>query len=77
MTIVGAMVVGPEFGPLAAAAVALVRKDFRLVRRSATALVGVFISVTTIPAVGFAVAATTGEPHGNQACATVPPVRKR
>lgn len=38
VTIVGAMVVGPEFGPLAAFAVAVVRRDFQLVRRSAAAL---------------------------------------
>ncbi|MEV6426995.1 DUF389 domain-containing protein [Nocardia sp. NPDC051463] len=38
VTIVGAMVVGPEFGPLAAFAVGLVRRDFRLARRSAFAL---------------------------------------
>ncbi|WP_280265528.1 DUF389 domain-containing protein [Nocardia wallacei] len=38
VTIVGAMVVGPEFGPLAAIAVALVRRNFRLARRSALAL---------------------------------------
>ncbi len=38
VTIVGAMVVGPEFGPLAAFAVAMVRRDFQLVRRSAFAL---------------------------------------
>ncbi|MEC3953483.1 DUF389 domain-containing protein [Nocardia sp. CDC153] len=38
VTIVGAMVVGPEFGPLAATAVALVRKDFRLAAHSALAL---------------------------------------
>ncbi|MBF6170308.1 DUF389 domain-containing protein [Nocardia blacklockiae] len=38
VTVVGAMVVGPEFGPLAAIAVALVRRDFRLARRSALAL---------------------------------------
>ncbi|WP_040736490.1 DUF389 domain-containing protein [Nocardia tenerifensis] len=38
VTIVGAMVVGPEFGPLAAFAVGLVRRDFRLARRSALAL---------------------------------------
>lgn len=42
VTIVGAMVVGPEFGPLAALAVSLVRKDFRLARRSALALVAGF-----------------------------------
>ncbi|GAA5054066.1 DUF389 domain-containing protein [Nocardia callitridis] len=38
VTIVGAMVVGPEFGPLAAFAVGLVRRDSRLARRSAIAL---------------------------------------
>ncbi|WP_406231108.1 DUF389 domain-containing protein [Nocardia sp. NBC_01009] len=38
VTIVGAMVVGPEFGPLAAFAVGLVRRDFLLARRSALAL---------------------------------------
>lgn len=36
--IVGAMVVGPEFGPLAAICVALVRKQRNLVRRSLVAL---------------------------------------
>lgn len=38
VTIVGAMVVGPEFGPLAAFAVGLVLGDLRLARRSALAL---------------------------------------
>ncbi|WP_067890544.1 DUF389 domain-containing protein [Nocardia vaccinii] len=42
VTIVGAMVVGPEFGPLAALAVSLVRKDFALARRSALALIAGF-----------------------------------
>ena len=42
VTIVGAMVVGPEFGPLAALAVSLVRKDFALARRSALALLAGF-----------------------------------
>ncbi|WP_067814009.1 DUF389 domain-containing protein [Nocardia inohanensis] len=42
VTVVGAMVVGPEFGPLAAIAVALVRSDFRLARRSAIALLAGF-----------------------------------
>jgi uncharacterized hydrophobic protein (TIGR00271 family) len=36
--IVGAMVVGPEFGPLAAICVALVRREPRLARRSLLAL---------------------------------------
>lgn len=42
ITIVGAMVVGPEFGPLAALAVALVRRDRKLRRRSILALVVAF-----------------------------------
>ncbi|MFS8095826.1 DUF389 domain-containing protein [Lentzea alba] len=38
VTLVGAMVVGPEFGPLAAIAVGLVAKRWDLVRRAAVAL---------------------------------------
>ena len=38
VTIVGAMVVGPEFGPLAAIAVGLVRRRFDLVRRASLVL---------------------------------------
>lgn len=38
VTVVGAMVVGPEFGPLAALAVALVRRRMYLARRAALAL---------------------------------------
>ncbi|MFH5209996.1 DUF389 domain-containing protein [Antrihabitans sp. NCIMB 15449] len=38
VTIVGAMVVGPEFGPLAALAVSLVRRKYSLARRSMIAL---------------------------------------
>ncbi|MFD5827779.1 DUF389 domain-containing protein [Lentzea sp. NPDC060358] len=38
ITIVGAMVVGPEFGPLAAIAVGLVARRWDLVRRAAAAL---------------------------------------
>ncbi|HKV21785.1 MAG TPA: DUF389 domain-containing protein [Mycobacterium sp.] len=38
VTVVGAMVVGPEFGPLAALAVALVRRKSYLARRAAAAL---------------------------------------
>jgi uncharacterized hydrophobic protein (TIGR00271 family) len=38
VTIVGAMVVGPEFGPLAALAVSLVRRRMHLARRAAIAL---------------------------------------
>ncbi|MDG4669029.1 DUF389 domain-containing protein [Mycobacterium sp. 236(2023)] len=39
VTIVGAMVLGPEFGPLAALSVALVQRRMVLARRAATALV--------------------------------------
>lgn len=42
VTIVGAMVVGPEFGPLAALSVALVRRNWRLARRSVLALAVAF-----------------------------------
>ncbi|MFE3544526.1 DUF389 domain-containing protein [Nocardia sp. NPDC059177] len=42
VTIVGAMVVGPEFGPLAALSVALVRRNWRLARRSVIALAVAF-----------------------------------
>ncbi len=38
VTVVGAMVLGPEFGPLAAIAVALVRRRFDLARRALLAL---------------------------------------
>jgi uncharacterized hydrophobic protein (TIGR00271 family) len=38
VTVVGAMVVGPEFGPLAALAVSLVRRRMHLARRAALAL---------------------------------------
>ncbi len=39
VTVVGAMVVGPEFGPLGALAVAIVRRRGHLARRAALALV--------------------------------------
>lgn len=38
VTVVGGMVVGPEFGPLAGIAVAIVRRRFELARRSVLAL---------------------------------------
>lgn len=51
--IVGSMVVGPEFGPLAALCVGLVQRKVRLVRRSALALgvgfpVGMIITVLVV-----------------------------
>ncbi|WP_167102774.1 DUF389 domain-containing protein [Mycobacterium sp. DL592] len=62
VTVVGAMVVGPEFGPLAALAFALLAGAagmLSLVSAKSAALVGVFISVTTVPAAGFAVVAAS------------------
>jgi len=48
---VGAMVLGPEFGAVAALGVAMVRRRFRLLRRAAVTLVvgfGLAIAVTTV-----------------------------
>ncbi len=46
--IVGAMVVGPEFGPLAAFCTGLVRRDRALLRRSLVALVAGFLAAVLI-----------------------------
>jgi uncharacterized hydrophobic protein (TIGR00271 family) len=43
ITIVGAMVVGPEFGPLSGLAIALVRQRRTIARRSAVALIVGFV----------------------------------
>ncbi|MFD0204595.1 MULTISPECIES: DUF389 domain-containing protein [Saccharothrix] len=51
ITIVGAMVVGPEFGPLAAIAVGLVLRRWDLVRRAALALAAGFPVAMAITAV--------------------------
>jgi hypothetical protein len=51
VTVVGAMVVGPEFGPLAALVVSLVRRRMYLARRAAIALF-----------VGFPIALFAGQP---------------
>lgn len=69
VTIVGAMVVGPEFGPLAGLAVALVRRRMHLARRAALALLIGFpaaMAVTvlftlTIEAAGWVPLASTAE----------------
>lgn len=55
------MVVGPEFGPLSfvVALLAGAAGMLSLVSAKSSALVGVFISVTTVPAAGFAVVAAT------------------
>jgi uncharacterized hydrophobic protein (TIGR00271 family) len=52
VTVVGAMVVGPEFGPLAALAVALVRRRTYLARRAASALLIGFPAAMLVTAVG-------------------------
>ncbi|MDR3660223.1 MAG: DUF389 domain-containing protein [Mycobacterium sp.] len=56
ITVVGAMVVGPEFGPLAALAVALVRRKRYLARRAVTALLVGFpvaMAITTVATLAF------------------------
>ncbi|RDH75098.1 DUF389 domain-containing protein [Mycolicibacterium moriokaense] len=52
VTVVGAMVVGPEFGPLAALAVALVRRKTYLARRAALALAVGFPFAMLVTAIG-------------------------
>ncbi|MGE5695386.1 MAG: DUF389 domain-containing protein [Candidatus Sericytochromatia bacterium] len=52
VTVVGAMVVGPEFGPLAALAVAIVRRRGYLARRAALALLIGFPLAMFVTAVG-------------------------
>jgi uncharacterized hydrophobic protein (TIGR00271 family) len=52
VTVVGAMVVGPEFGPLAALAVALVRRRMYLARRAAAALLVGFPIAMVVTALG-------------------------
>lgn len=69
VTVVGAMVVGPEFGPLAALAVALVRRRTSLARRAALALLIGFpvamivtaVFTLTFEAVGWVTLETTRE----------------
>ncbi|QCQ90914.1 DUF389 domain-containing protein [Rhodococcus sp. SGAir0479] len=60
VTIVGAMVVGPEFGPLAALAVAVARRKFSLARRSLLALVIGFPFAIVVAAVATLVAKLLG-----------------
>ncbi|OBJ58246.1 DUF389 domain-containing protein [Mycobacterium sp. 1423905.2] len=52
VTVVGAMVVGPEFGPLAALGVAIVRRRGYLARRAALALVVGFPVAMAVTAIG-------------------------
>ncbi|MFL6126803.1 DUF389 domain-containing protein, partial [Actinophytocola sp.] len=58
--IVGAMVVGPEFGPLAAIAVGLVRRRWDLVRRAALALAVGFPLAMAVTAGGTALGNAVG-----------------
>ena len=60
VTVVGAMVVGPEFGPLAALAVALVRRRAYLARRAALALVVGFPVAMFVTAVGVLAGSAVG-----------------
>ncbi|TDV48949.1 DUF389 domain-containing protein [Actinophytocola oryzae] len=60
VTIVGAMVVGPEFGPLAAIAVGLVRRRWDLARRAAVALAIGFPLAMLITAGGTALGNAAG-----------------
>ncbi|SDN69750.1 DUF389 domain-containing protein [Allokutzneria albata] len=59
VTIVGAMVVGPEFGPLAAIAVGLVLRRWDLVRRAALAI-GVGFPLAMLVTAGAAALGETG-----------------
>jgi uncharacterized hydrophobic protein (TIGR00271 family) len=69
VTVVGAMVLGPEFGPLAALAVAAVRRRATLAREALTALVvgfAVALAVTTgAAALGRAVGAVSDSALGD------------
>jgi len=60
VTVVGAMVVGPEFGPLAALAVALVRRRYDLARRAAIALLVGFPLAMGITLLGTLAAEASG-----------------
>jgi uncharacterized hydrophobic protein (TIGR00271 family) len=60
VTVVGAMVVGPEFGPLAALAVALVRRRMYLARRAAAALLVGFPVAMVVTALGVFAAEAVG-----------------
>ncbi|MDV7197724.1 DUF389 domain-containing protein [Rhodococcus kroppenstedtii] len=60
VTIVGAMVVGPEFGPLAALAVGLVRRRGSMIRRSLLALTVGFPLAMVVTALGALAAEAVG-----------------
>ncbi|MGN6608968.1 MAG: DUF389 domain-containing protein [Jatrophihabitans sp.] len=60
ITIVGAMVVGPEFGPLAALSVALLRRQAGIARRAAAALFVGFPAALVVTALLSALARVAG-----------------
>jgi uncharacterized hydrophobic protein (TIGR00271 family) len=60
VTVVGAMVLGPEFGPLAAVAVGLVLRRGDLIRRGAFALAAGFPLAMVVTALGTVVLDVTG-----------------
>jgi uncharacterized hydrophobic protein (TIGR00271 family) len=60
VTIVGAMVVGPEFGPLAAVAVGIVQRRLRFARRAALALLAGFPFAIVITSLLSLIARGTG-----------------
>ncbi|MGH2882907.1 MAG: DUF389 domain-containing protein [Solirubrobacteraceae bacterium] len=60
ITIVGAMVVGPEFGPLAGLAIGLVRGQAVIARRAGVALVVGFVAAIVIVALFTVLARATG-----------------
>jgi uncharacterized hydrophobic protein (TIGR00271 family) len=60
ITVVGAMVVGPEFGALAALAVGLVDRRWRIARRAALALGVGFPIAMAVTALGVLLARVTG-----------------
>jgi uncharacterized hydrophobic protein (TIGR00271 family) len=63
VTIVGAMVVGPEFGPLAGLALGLVRRRPLIARRAAIALAVGFPVSVLVTAAGTVLARATGLAH--------------
>jgi uncharacterized hydrophobic protein (TIGR00271 family) len=60
VTVVGAMVLGPEYGPLAALAVAVVRRRPALAREAGTALVVGFAIALLVTTAGAAIGRATG-----------------
>jgi uncharacterized membrane protein len=60
VTLVGAMVVGPEFGPLAAVAVGVARRRWDLVRRASVVLAVGFSLAMLVTAGGTVLAGAAG-----------------